>query len=96
MTETKITQQDIDQMIRHWLATPIGTYVGSDYGFDKYALLFKPMSSSAFDEMIAKLKSDVPILTMLRDDAINFYSLPIGVDKAVIFLQIGDSTFNIV
>lgn len=93
--ETQITQQDIDAMIRHWLATPVGTYVGSDYGFDKHALLFKPLSMSGYDEMIAKLKQDVPILSLLSPSAVNFYSFPLPPDKQVIFLQVGDSTFKI-
>lgn len=94
--ETQITQQDIDKMIRHWLATPVGAYLGSDYGFDKHSLLFKPLSMSGYDEMIAKLKRDVPILSLLDESAVNFYSFSVPPDKLVIFLQVGDSTFNIV
>lgn len=96
MAEVKITQGDIEEMIQHWLHTPVGSYLGSDYGFDKCALLFQPLSLSGYDEMIAKLKRDVPILSMLDQEAINFYKYSIPPDKEVIFLQVGDSTFNIV
>lgn len=96
MAENRLSQQDIDQMIQHWLNTPVGTYLGSDYGFDKYALLFNPLSMSGADEMIAKLKRDIPLLALLDADAINFYKFDVPPDKVVIFLQVGDSQFNIV
>lgn len=96
MANNQITQQDIDEMVKHWLHTPVGSYLGSDYGFDKHALLFKPLSMSGYDEMIEKLRRDVPILSLLDVNAVNFYRMPIPPDKEVIFLQVGDSTFNIV
>lgn len=92
----EITQQDIDEMIRHWLHTPVGTFLGSDYGFDKHSLLFRPLTMSGYDEMIAKLKRDVPILSLMPQGTINFYQMPVPPDTEVIFLQVGDSTFKIV
>lgn len=92
----RISQADIDEMIRHWLHTPTGDYLGSDYGFDKHALLFQPLTTAKADEMLAKLRRDVPILSMLDQNAVNFYAIPIPPDKLAIFLQVGDSTFEIV
>ena len=92
----EITQIDVEQMVQHWLNTPINTYLGSDYGFDKHALLFSPLTMEMADEMIAKLKRDVPILSLLPQGAINFYSFQVPPDKTLVFLQIGEVQFNIV
>lgn len=96
MNGTQITQKDINEMILHWLHTPIGTYLGSEYGFDKHSLLYTPLTMSKADEMIAKLKRDIPILSLLDNGAINFFSIPIPPDKTMIFLQVGSSRFEIV
>lgn len=95
MNTKKITQQDINEMVLHWLHTPVGTYLGSSYGFDKQALLFQPLTTMAADEMIAKLKRDIPILSILAANTINFFSMPIPPDKTSIFLQVGEQKFDI-
>lgn len=93
--DAKITQSDVEKMIRHWLSTPVNSYLGSDYGFDKHALLFAPLTMSAADEMIAKLRRDIPVLDVLPLDAINLYSVPLAPDKLHFILEIGDLTLDI-
>lgn len=92
MEEQLLTSQDIEKMIRHWLSTPIDTYLGSDYGFDKSILLFTPLTMNRADELIAKIKRDIPALSVFP---INLYSVPIPPDKVQIFIQIGDLTVEI-
>ena len=91
----KIAQTDVEKMVRHWLATPVNSYLGSDYGFDKHALLFTPLTMNAADEVIAKLRRDVPVLNMLPPDAINLYSVPLSPDKLHFILEIGDIALDI-
>ncbi len=91
----KITQTDVEKMVRHWLATPVNSYLGSDYGFDKHALLFTPLTMNTADEMITKLRRDVPVLAMLPSDAINLYSIPLSPDKLHFILEIGDIALDI-
>lgn len=96
MEQDLISKEDVINMVRHWLHTPIGTYVGSSYGFDKHALLFEPLASmSGVDEVIDKLIADVPILSILPPESINIFSMPVPPDKRIIILQIGEVTFNI-
>lgn len=90
-----INEQDVLQMVNHWLHTPVNSYLGSDYGFDKHQLLFQPLDMHNADLMIAKLRKDVPVLNILPQDTINLFALPIGPDKLQIFLQIGDLSIQI-
>lgn len=92
----KVTQADVEKMVRHWLATPVNSYLGSDYGFDKEALLFSPLTMSAADEVIEKLRRDVPVLDILPSHAINLYSVPVSPDKLHFILEIGELTIDIV
>lgn len=91
----KITQIEVEKMVRHWLATPVNSYLGSDYGFDKHALLFTPLTMNAADEVIAKLRRDVPVLEMFPSDSINLYSVPLSPDKLHFILGIGDMALDI-
>ncbi len=91
----KITQTDVEKMVRHWLSTPVNSYLGSDYGFDKHALLFTPLTMNAADEVIAKLRRDVPVLSILPPDSINLYSVPLSPDKLHFILEIGDIALDI-
>lgn len=93
--ENEITQQDIEEWVRHWLSTPINTYLGSDYGFDKQVLLHTPLSENNANEMIAKLRRDVPVLSIVPDGEINIFSIPVPPDKLQIIIQIGNITVGI-
>lgn len=91
----QISPQDIQAMVEHWLKTPINTYLGSSYGFNKSALLFQPLSTATIDEVIDKLKRDVPILNVLDSGAINIFSIPIPPARMALYLQVGDLKFSL-
>lgn len=78
---TAITGTDIQDMVEHWLKTPVGAYLGSDYGSDLKALLQSPQSSLAADAVIQKLRTDIPVLQALPPGSINLYGVPSGSDK---------------
>ena len=62
-TESKITAREMGDMIEHWLKTPVGAYLGSDYGSDKLSLLQIPLTdTTAADEFVRKLSEDVPLV----------------------------------
>lgn len=42
--------------VRHWLATPTNSYLGSGYGIDLKAYLHKPMNTFDGDAIIDKLR----------------------------------------
>lgn len=90
-----ITSAEIIDMVRHWLATPAGAYLGSDYGSDAKALLQSPQSSPLADKFLAKLKRDVPILAALPANSIQMYAAPSGADRLSITIEVAGVSLNI-
>lgn len=95
MSTSSINTQEIERMVRHWLNTPMHTYLGDDYGFDRSALLLKAFNQIDADAVIAKLKRDVPVLDLLPNGSVNLYSSRDGLDKLNFVLQIANITIEI-
>lgn len=83
-----ITGTEIVGMVRHWLSTPIGGYLGSDYGSDTKALLQNPHNVVLADKFLAKLRRDVPVLAALPSSSVNLYASPSGIDRMDIVLEV--------
>lgn len=92
---TLISGTDIQDMVAHWLSTPIRSYLGSDYGQDSLSLLQLPQGGGSADQYIAKLKTDIPLLSTLPPGTVNLFSVPTPPDKMNIVLGIGGATFTI-
>lgn len=82
-------------MIDHWLQTPAGSYLGSNYGHDIASLLQRPNSEGAADDFLAKLRADVPVVAALPDGAMSLYAVPDGFERLSIHLDIGSRTYNL-
>jgi len=89
---TAINAQDIQGMITHWLNTPVNGYLGSDYGSDAKSLLQKALHSGVADAFIAKMKQDIPILSVIPQENIALYSVPEMPDKLRLFIAIAGIT----
>lgn len=87
-----ITGSDIQQMIAHWLATPVGTYLGSDYGNDIRALLQNPQAAGLEQALMSKMRADVPIISALPSGAIQFYWQDVAPDKRFLVIDVSGST----
>lgn len=79
-------------MAGDWLATPVNGYLGSDYGQDLKRVLHSPLSLRLGDEQIAKLRADVPVLSMLPGEAVNLYKVEQGPDRLHLILDIAGHT----
>lgn len=90
-----ITGRDVQDMVAHWLSTPVNKYLGSDYGCDAKSLLQNPQSIGIANSFIAKLKKDVPILSMLPANSVNLYSKKDGIDKLNIFIDIAGTALQV-
>lgn len=90
-----VTGEDIVLMIDHWLHTPTGSYLGSNYGHDIASLLQRPNSEGAANDFLAKLRTDVPVVTALPESAISLYAIPNGLDRLVIHLDVSGRTYNL-
>lgn len=85
----KITGQDVQAMVRHWLGCPINGYLGSPYGSDIKAALQRPMSARDADELIDKLRTDVPIVGAAPPDSVNVFVEDRGIDRKNFLIQVG-------
>lgn len=90
-----ITTSDIHLMVRHWLNTPAGSYLGSSYGSNVADLLQSPLSGIGADAVIAKMVSDIPVLSVLPDGAINIYAAQTDVDSVELVIEIAGQTISI-
>lgn len=90
-----ITGLEIQEMVRHWLQTPINSYHGSEYGCDAKSLLQNPQSIGVADTFLKKLKKDLPILAILPANSVNLYSVPSGVDRLDIFIEVAGTALQI-
>ncbi|NDI85088.1 hypothetical protein [Undibacterium crateris] len=89
-----ITAVDIQGMVRHWLATPVGSYLGSDYGNDVKSFLQYPESAGMSQSLIAKMRQDIPVLSALPNGAINIYYQDIEPDKRLLIVDIAGSMIS--
>lgn len=90
-----ITGTEISEMVEHWLHTPAGSYLGSDYGNNAKDLLQRPQLEGAANGFIRKMREDIPILQALPADAVAIYSRAVGVDGAEIVLEVSGQTYNL-
>jgi hypothetical protein len=90
-----ITGLDVQEMVRHWLQTPINAYHGSNYGCDPKSLLQNPQSIGVADAFLKKLKKDVPVLSALPANSVNLYAVPSGVDRLDIFIDVAGTALQI-
>lgn len=90
-----ITGNDIHHMVRHWLNTPVGAYLGSDYGQDVKALLQQPQTDGAPDAFLQKLRSDVTVLQALPTGSLNLYGVPSLPDRLDLIVEVAGQTIEV-
>jgi len=91
----EITGHDVQDMIGHWLKTPVEGYLGSSYGQDAKAMLQNPLSADLADQFIGKLRDDVEVIDALPPAATNLYGMASGVDKLNIVLEVAGQAFQV-
>jgi len=84
-----ITASQLHHMVQHWLSTPACAYLGSRYGHPLATLLQQPLfTHSGADEVIAKLRRDIPLLAALPPETINVYATDLGHQQQRLLLDI--------
>lgn len=91
----EVTVKELEGMIEHWLSTPVDGYLGSSYGQDIKALLQLPHSDTAADRFVRKLVKDIPLLSAMSPEQISVYSIPSGVDRLDLVLEVAGTTYNL-
>lgn len=82
------TPADIEAQIQHWLSTEVDGYLGSTYGSPIIELLQNPFGAGLADAFLAKMRSDIPLLTMLPANAVDLSYVDTGPDKRQIFISV--------
>jgi len=90
-----ITGNDIQHMVRHWLNTPVGAYLGSDYGQDVKSLLQRPHADGAANAFLAKMRDDVPVLAALPVGSLNLYGQPAAPDKLNLMVEVAGQAIEL-
>lgn len=85
-----ITPQTIINMIEHWLSTPVNGYFGQGYGADIKSMLLQELSSAKADELLVKLRRDIPLLNQLGDNDLSIQTNAVGHDALQVFLMVGN------
>ena len=81
------TPADIEAQIQHWLSTEVDGYLGSTYGSPLPELLQNPFGAGLADAFLAKLRTDIPLLTMLPANAVDLSYVDTAPDKRTIFIS---------
>lgn len=95
MGTLRITKRDVSGMVGHWLATPVGAYLGSFYGSDLKSVLQNPMGAGVVDGQIAKLRVDVPLVNQLPAGSVNVYAYDADIDKKALVFDIGGELLDV-
>ena len=91
-----ITGDDIQEMVRHWLETPVNGYLGSSYGSDTNSLLQRAISEpEQTDQYLKKLRTDVEILAALPADSVAMYGTIEGADKMRITIEVAGRSYDL-
>lgn len=85
----KITPVEVQDMVRHWLTTPVNGYLGSGYGSNLRDMLMAPMAAGEGDKFVAKLVRDVPVLQAAAPGQINAYITDEIPDRRRVLIEVG-------
>jgi hypothetical protein len=79
---------DIEAQIQHWLSTEVDGYLGSTYGSPIRELLQNAFATGLADAFLAKLRGDVPLLTLLPANAVDLSFVDTAPDKRQLFISV--------
>lgn len=79
---------EVVDMVRHWLETPTGAYLGQSYGNDIKSLLQQPQNSVLGDAFIEKLIADVPVLKNMPAGTVNVYLASVGKERQRLIIDL--------
>ncbi len=79
----------------HWVNTPAGSYLGSSYGNNVKNTLQRPTMDTDADEVLQKLRTDIPLLNALPAGSVNVFAYPDPeyVDRLQIVIEVAGRQF---
>lgn len=88
MAGNTLDMLEVVDMVRHWLETPTGSYLGQSYGNDIKSLLQQPQNAALGDAFVEKLIADVPVLGNMPSGTVNVYLEAVGKDRQRLIIDL--------
>lgn len=85
----------IKVMVEHWLNTPPNGYFGQSYGADVRNMLLRELSSDNADNLLKKLRQDIPLIDQLDDSQLSIDTETRDFDKLYVYLFIGNIAIDL-
>lgn len=89
MPPMTLTAKDLQGMVSHWLGCPPNGYLGSGYGSSVQDLVQSPLGGPEADQLINKLRADLPAVGALPESAVGVFAERDGPDRLTLFVQVG-------
>jgi hypothetical protein len=81
------------EMLKHWLSSPAGGYLGQSYGNEVQALIHDPLRAGGADLQIRKMREDIPLLNSIE---VNIYAADInGVDQQALVFDVAGQVLTV-
>lgn len=94
MQSLSISAADPVEMLKHWLSSPAGGYLGQSYGNDVQGLIHDPMRAGGADMEIRKLRADIPLMSRIED--INIYASDLNeFDQQALVFELSGQTVTV-
>ncbi|MGL5947913.1 MAG: hypothetical protein ACRCYV_02490 [Aeromonas sp.] len=90
-----LSGDELSGMVEHWLSTPLNSYLGSDYGQEVRSLLQRPQRDEGADQLVRKLRADLPLIGALPPEAVAVYGTPSGIDQLKLMLTVLGREFDL-
>ena len=90
-----IDADKIKAMVNHWLDTPPNGYFGQSYGADVRNMLLRELSSDNADNLLKKLRQDIPLIAQLDDSQLSIDTETRDFDKLYVYLFIGNIAIDL-
>jgi hypothetical protein len=88
MAGNTLNMLEVADMVRHWMETPTGAYLGQSYGNDIKSLLQQPQNAALGDAFVEKLITDVPVLGNLPSGTVNVYMENVGKEQQRLIIDL--------
>ena len=88
MAGNTLNMLEVADMVRHWMETPTGAYLGQSYGNDIKSLLQQPQNAALGDAFVEKLITDVPVLGNMPSGTVNVYMENIGKEQQRLIIDL--------
>lgn len=91
----RLDEAEIVSILEHWNGTKANAYRGSGYGENHNRMLFQNMSMDHADQIIDKIKQDIPLFANLDSETLKVMSEDLENDVKAIYIVVGSAEIMI-